>query len=271
LDTGSDFVAYLTKKEEFFRAKYHISAASELEILAYYHKFINDDGERDFFLPGHLSGQGAELVLEEGSWKEFEQSSGRKAKLEEDKISYQWDALIERINHYTFREELYFTSHLSIAEQEILLRFLARENRFHRRIFSEILCDLIYSAPLDGTRTVRYVPHPSYAGFCYVFLVHPPLYYSTYDQYRNERRDALYKRCRVAKLRFPDAQDIVGVATETVVLSQEGRSTDVIHVDVTTWTSEDDIQVKQIEQELKLSQDLQTFCARYDEYPIEEI
>ena len=271
LDTVSDFVAYLTKKEEFFRAKYHISAASELEILAHYHKFINDDGERDFFLPGHLSGQGAELVLEEGSWKEFEQSSGRKAKLEEDKISYQWDALIERINHYTFREELYFTSHLSIAEQEILLRFIARENRFHRRIFSKILCDLIYSAPLDGTRTVRYVPHPSYAGFCYVFLVHPPLYYSTYDQYRNERRDALYKRCRVAKLRFPDAQDIVGVATETVVLSQEGRSTDVIHVDVTTWTSEDDIQVKQIEQELKLSQDLQTFCARYDEYPIEEI
>jgi hypothetical protein len=81
----------------------------------------------------------------------------------------------------------------------------------------------------------------------------------------------LYKRCLVAKLRFPDAQDIVGVATETIALSKEGRSEDVIHVDVTTWTSEDDIQVKQIAQELKLSQDLQTFCDRYDEYPIEEI
>jgi hypothetical protein len=55
------------------------------------------------------------------------------------------------------------------------------------------------------------------------------------------------------------------------VLSKEGRSTDVTHVDATNWTSEDDIQVKQIEQELKLSQDLQTFCVHYEEYPVEEI
>lgn len=66
LDTVSDFVAYLTKKEELFRSECYISAASELELLAHYHKFINDDGERDFLIPSNLNGQRSELILEEG-------------------------------------------------------------------------------------------------------------------------------------------------------------------------------------------------------------
>lgn len=71
LDTVSDFVGYLTKKEELFRSGCYISAASELELLAHYHKFINDDGERDFLIPSNLNGQRSELILEEGYWKEF--------------------------------------------------------------------------------------------------------------------------------------------------------------------------------------------------------
>jgi len=271
LDTVSDFVAYLTKKEEFFRSGCYISAASELELLAHYHNFFNDDGERDFLIPSNLSGQRSELILGEGYWKEFEQSPERKAKLEEDRISYQWDALIERVSYYSLREELYFTSHSTISEQEILLRFLASENRFHRRILAEILCDLVYSAPTDGTVTVRYISPLFPLRVCYVFMVFPHADWMTYEEYRHERREALHLRFPIAKLRFPDVQHIVGVSTETTMLGKEGRSEDVIHVDVTEWTSEDEMQAKKIDEELKLSQDLKIFSAHYEEYPSESV
>jgi hypothetical protein len=78
-------------------------------------------------------------------------------------------------------------------------------------------------------------------------------------------------RFSIAKLRLPDAQHIVGVATETIMLGKEGRSEDAIHVDVTEWTSEDEMQAKKIDEELKLSQDLKIFQAHYEEYPAESV
>jgi hypothetical protein len=269
LDTVSDFVAYLTKKEELLRLRCDVSAASELELLAHYHKFISENGERDFFVPSNLDGQKSELILKEGYWEEFEKSPERKAKLEKDRLSYQWDELIKRISHYLLREELYFTSNSSISEQEILLRFLARENRFHRRMLAETLCDLVYSAPTDGTITARYVHPLSSKGVCYVFMVFPHLDWMAYEEYRQERRAALRWRYPLAKLRFPDAQHIIGVATETLLLSKEGRSEDAIHVDVTKWTSEDEVQAQQINEELSLSQDLKIFQRHYEDYPVE--
>lgn len=271
LDTVSDFIAYLVKKEELFRSGYFISAASELELLAHYHTFINNNGERDFFVPYNLDKQRSELLLEEGYWQEFEQISERKAKLDEDRISYEWDALIERVSQFLLQEELYFASHPTVAEQEILLRLLARENRFHRRILAGILCDLIDSAPTDSTVTVRYIPPYSSQKICYVFMTFPRFESMSYDKYRHERRLALKLRYPIAKLRFPDAQHIVGIATETTALGEEGRSEDVIHVDVTEWTYEDEIKAKEIDKKLQLSQDVREFQCHYEEYPTDSI
>ncbi|MDB9411112.1 hypothetical protein [Microcystis aeruginosa] len=41
--------------------------------------------------------------------------------------------------------------------------------------------------------------------------------------------------------------------------SKEGISEDIIDVDVTEWTSEDQMQAKKIDEQLKLSQDLKRF------------
>jgi hypothetical protein len=271
LDTVSDFVAYLTKKENLFRSGCFISAASELELLAHYHKFINADEERDFLVSYDLDRQKSELILEDNCWREFEQSSERRAKLDEDLISYKWDALIERISHFSLQEELYFTSHSNIAEQEILLRFLARENRFYRRILAQNLCNLVCTVPIDGTITVRYIPPLSSRKVCYVFMVFPHFDWMTYEEYRHQRRENLRLRCRVAKLRFPDVQHVVGIATETSMLGKEGRSEDITHVDVTEWTSEDEKEAKEIDTELNLSQGLKIFHCHDDEYPAEAI
>jgi hypothetical protein len=268
LDTVSDFVAYLTKKEKLFRSGLQISAASELELLAYYHKFINSAGERDFLILQNLTEQKEELTLEEGYWEEFEQSSERKAKLEEDLISYQWDKIIEKISYYCLQEKLYFTSHESISEQEILFRLLARENRFYRRILSEALYDLVYSSSTNEVIT-RYIKLLRSEAMCYVFMVFPHFVEVTYQQYREERRLTLHERCYIAKQRFPDIQHVVGIATEPNVLGKEGRSEDIIYLDVTDWTSEDEIQVRKIDEKRKMVQDLNVSLLHYDEYPSE--
>lgn len=265
LNTVSDFVAYLSKKEKLFRSGLQISAASELELLAYYHKFINDDQERDFLILHNFKEQ-EELTLKDGYWQEFEQSPERKAKLEADLISYQWDGIIERFSYYCLREEMYFTSHLSISEQEILLRLLAKENRFHRRILSESLCSLIDSAS-NSEVTTRYIRPLSSGGNCYVFMVFPHFDSLTYKQYREERRMALRERCYIAKQRFPGIQHVIGIATESNLLGKEGRSEDVIHIGLTEWNSEDDMQVKKIDEERRLIKDLEMFSLYYDEYP----
>jgi len=265
LNTVSDFVAYLSKKEKLFRSGLQISAASELELLAYYHKFINDDKERDFLILHNFNEQ-EELTLKDGYWQEFEQSPERKAKLEADLISYQWDGIIERFSHYCLREEVYFTSHLSISEQEIPLRLLAKENRFHRRILSEFLCSLINSAS-NSEVTTHYIEPLSSGGNCYVFMVFPHFDSLTYKQYREERRMALREQCYIAKLKFPDIQHVIGIATESNLFGKEGGSEDAIHIALTEWNSEDNMQVKKIDEERGLIKDLEMFSLHYDEYP----
>jgi hypothetical protein len=267
LDTVSDFVAYLTKKEELFRSECNILAASELELLAHYHNSISDDGEREFVIPINLNGQRAEVILEKGCWEKFQHSPGRKVKLEEDIISYSWDRLIERISYYSLQEKLYFSSDLTIAEQETILRFLAQENRFHRRILAKTLCDLVCSAPTDETITVRYIRPLSSRGVCYVFMVFPHPDWMTYEEYRQMRRNELDLRCETAKLHFPNARHILGIATESIILGNEGRSEDISHRDVTEWTSEDAMIAKEIQGKIKLSKDLKVFQSHHEEFP----
>ncbi|NJR61026.1 MAG: hypothetical protein HC769_20675 [Cyanobacteria bacterium CRU_2_1] len=188
------------------------------------------------------------------------------SKVEADIISYQWDGIIERLSYYCLQEKMYFTSHSGISEQEILLRLLAKENRFYRRILSEALCSLVYSASTSEV-TTRYIRPLSSEGICYVFMVFPHFDCLTYKQYREEHRVALHERCYIAKRRFSDVQHVVGIATETNLL--EGRSEDVIHIDLTEWTSGDEIQVKKIDEERRLIQNLEMFLLHYDEYPAE--
>jgi hypothetical protein len=264
LDTVSDFVAYLIKKEELLRSEFSISAPSEVDLLAYYHKFIDENGERAFLLPSEINS----LHIEEGCWRFFEDSSERHAKLVEDQISYLWDALIYRFSEFTLEGNLLFSSHLGVAEQEVTIRHLARENRFHRRILSSLLNDLVLNAPTHGGElTVRYLQHPSNDSLGYVFMVFPAIDSWTYEQYRDNRRDALKLRCHVAKVRNPKLKSVIGIATESMRLDIEGRTEDMIHIDLSDWSQEDQSQIEQIMEDFGLSHNLSQYQIHHDEYP----
>lgn len=95
LDTISDFVAYLEKKEKFLNEQTKIVSTGEEELLADYLKNLNKDDEHDFVFKDDISKFHLLFLDDEGTWEEFSQNPQRKAQIEANKISYAWDALIE--------------------------------------------------------------------------------------------------------------------------------------------------------------------------------
>ena len=90
LDTISDFVRYLTRKERFLLGATAVIAAGEEELLAYYLQHTDPDTQHDFIMERSYHA----VALQEGLWEQFCSRPERHAQLKVDQISYSWDALI---------------------------------------------------------------------------------------------------------------------------------------------------------------------------------
>lgn len=268
LDTISDFVSYLTKKEKLLRSDSTIIAAGEEDLLAYYLKNTNEYGEHDFVIPLSSDEQIQNLFFDEGHWEEFSQSLERKAQILADRVSYIWDGLIESLNNHVLEDTQFFTTHPTVKGTEPLLRFLARESRLARRHLASALSGLIASAP-KNMRATRYVCPTNSQEPYYVFLALPQSDWMTYEQYRESRRYVLEACCSGVKLKFPDAQHIVGIATESG-FDNESRSEDAMYFDATDWTKEDAARVIEICEKLGILKNPNMFSVRDQEYPLQK-
>jgi hypothetical protein len=139
LDTISDFTAYLTKKEKFLTGKITVHAAGEEELLSIYLRKLNASGEHDFVIDGDYD----HVSIDEGLWDEFVRSPEREAQVASNRISYSWDALIEKFAFYAMTGTQYFTGGRPLREQEVMFRFLAREPRTRRRILATSLHEVL--------------------------------------------------------------------------------------------------------------------------------
>src|SRR6266480_5535868 len=83
-------------------------------------------------------------------------------------------------------------------------------------------------------RRLRVLPPVDKGDPHYLFLLLPTLHAKTDDEYRTVRRYFLESCCAVAKLEYPEANDIVGIATEPGV-NNGGRSEDAIYFDARGW------------------------------------
>jgi hypothetical protein len=91
----------------------------------------------------------------------------------------------------------------------------------------------------------------------------------TYEEYRETRRNILEIYCKTVKLKFPEAQHIVGIATESG-FDNEGRSEDTMYVDAIDWTEEDDIRAKEASEALNILKNPNMFTIHYQEYPLQK-
>jgi hypothetical protein len=263
LDTISDFVAYLTKKERLLTSGVRVIAAGEEELLAQYVGKLNSDGEHDFVFPREVDA----VVIGEGEWAEFLDSEERNAQIEADRISYAWDSLLETFLGHLMSGTQYETDYTSIAEQEKSFRWLARENRTRRRLLAKSIRGLLDKTPPDyrASRVVK----PSRDGDPYYVFLLLPRYPSIEEKdYRAIRSRLLREYCMVVKFHYRDAQHIIGIATEPLDRI-DYRSEDFVHLDATEWNEELNEQARAIKEELGIFVNVETFVGREEEYPVE--
>jgi len=260
LNTISDFVGYLTKKEAFIKSDKLGAVAGEEDLLAFYLKNLNTDGEHDFIVQEDVH----EIWIEEGFWNSFQAYPQRLAQLEADRISYSWDALIEKFTQHVLGGTLYYAPNHDVMYHEKALRFLAREPRVHRRYLSERLVEFLKKARLDQ-RSNRLIMPTRPGEPCYVFLALANLHNKPDDEFRAVRSQLLEDCCIVAKLVCPEAEDIVGIATEPI--GSPSRSEDLFCIDVRDWTQKNQEDAKKIQDSLGLFTKLKRFETIVKEFP----
>lgn len=261
LDTITDFVAYLSKKERFISDGRLGWAAGEDDLLAYYLRSMNRAGEHDFPVPPDID----VVCVDEGLWAKFERHPQRLAQVKADEISYAWDALIETFAGHAFARTHYFTTHPELRDQERILRSLAREPRTRRRMLARLMHELIAQTPDRNTKAVRVVrpSHPGDPYYAFLLLSHPA--WATDEEYREVRRNFLYAYCLATKLAYPDAEDIVGIATETGM--DASRSEDAIYYDARRWTEDKRDEAERLVADLGLLRETRQFAGVEYEYP----
>src|SRR5690606_19107942 len=88
---------YLRKREAFFSKPLEVVAAGEEELLGYYLLTEAPEGGHDFVLPKEAP---THVAFDEGFWDGWLESEQRQAKANADRVSYSWDALIEKFTHH---------------------------------------------------------------------------------------------------------------------------------------------------------------------------
>lgn len=264
LDTISDFVAYLEKKEQFLTGERMVLAAGEEELLAVYFHKLNSAGEHDFIVTGDYSG----LSFTEGFWKDFANSPERRAQVEQDQTSYSWDALVEKFIFHARNGTQHFGNSTPLNEQEVMFRLMAREPRTRRRFLAESLHEVLERSDRSGRPWDARVMAPSHLGDpYYVFLCVRHLHDMSDEEYRKIRFYLLSSYCQVVKLKWPDAVKIVGVATDSGW--EEPRSEDLIYLDAADWNVQAEAQAKRIQSQMRLLEETELNLRRVYEYPVD--
>lgn len=211
LDTITDFIEYLVRKEAFLSEKSRIFiAGGEEDLLAYY----LTQGRK---FPTNVDG----LTISSGMWDEFERSEVYLDRKKEDLISYAWDHLIKNLCKWFLDGEL-LTEH-TIEDYELAIRTMAKENRFQRRILSKYFGEMLHNK-------IQARIAPSNSGVTYVFQANNP------SVSREDRQAELHMRCIIARGIFRENKTVVGIATEQRESPDEQESFDLVHYTLEEWT-----------------------------------
>lgn len=262
-DTIADFVAYLIKKEAFSRSGRLLFAPGEDDLVAYYLQSVDDEGEFDFVIPPEVDGL---ICIAEGEWEALEASKEWKAREQANQVSYVWDKIIERFSTHIIDGTSPAYPEFPLQRQELAVRALARENRLVRRVLATALGDFLRK-PNPPKLSVRVVAPPRPECPYYLFLSLAPDSLDQ-DNHRKARRGVMNAYCLAMKLKYPDAREIVAIATEPTG-SSGPSSEDVMFCDVSELTPEQEADARDIQDKLgfltKLSE---PFRAKAPEYPI---
>lgn len=241
LDTITDFTQYLQRKEAFQETDLRTIVSGEENLLAFYLHH-----GRSFPSDGNM------LIIQDDLWRAVTSKPEYLAKKDADKESYLWDGLIEELSNNFDKENELFKE--AAPELEPVVRLMAREDRFCRRILSKTFKEFHQTGSVRG----RIVQSPS--GVLYVFLVCP------HGEARRYRIAELRDRCFVARGLHADCKEVIGIATEYYEPSK-GFSLDAYYLRKDQWTDLDQAHLCGLQKEFGYFVDPRQSRVSEDEYP----
>lgn len=216
LDTAPDFIDYLDAKEA--HEGVIICAGEENLFACYLHggrRFPDTD----------------RILVEDGLWKQVQAKPEFKARKEADRVSYWWDRQIETL---VADNMIPTEAPPNPNELELVVRAMASERRFERRLLSGAFVDWLQKKQRGGRMIFSERTQTGYA-----FATCPR------DGDRQMRVAELVARCLVARSpRGPlaraghDVKKVIGMATE--IYDPSGYSMDVAYLEQPTWSEEDE-------------------------------
>jgi hypothetical protein len=155
------------------------------------------------------------LHIGDGFWERFVLSPERQAQIDKNRISYLWDHLIEKFTFHEMTGTQYFKSGRPLKEQEVMYRLLAAEPRTRRRLLAVRLREVLERSVHSQSPWDARVIMPSHVGDPhYVFLFFKRREGLSDEEYRKIRLQLLLDYCQVVKIKYQNAQDVIGFATE---------------------------------------------------------
>ncbi len=217
LDTMSDCTNYLSAVESLAESKVSIAVESNLaDLTALY--LLN--GRR---FPESFDS----IFVPSGTWEYYSDRPERLKKVEEDKISYAWDNLIELMSEDVVKVQNLTDSHFWDAEE--FLRIMALEDRFNRRILGMAFVDFYERAKNKETQA-RALSSPSGVAYMFLFKEH----YGNRTQFIPE----LQARTFVARGMAPDTHGALGILIDHDVSNQTVSFTGY-YLPKPDWTEDD--------------------------------
>ena len=268
-DTAIDFIDYLKAREALLgRRGTNVTAFGEEELMAAYLRTMDESGMRHVFFNTPPEELLPDMVVFDGShYNGLNSDPGYKRKKLADKISYLWDALIERFIEYgdPGLHERYVDQ--TALETEGGLRLLAAECRFRRRQLAESFIGALHRVK-PGDRLGRLVYGGEADETAFVFVIVPKRADESYAEYRQYRMSVLHAYVQTTRLKAELATTFVGIAFDNPHKDYEGGSEDLFVLSKDTWTEEELEELERRRQELGLwGPAMEYWRYRQDEFP----
>lgn len=253
LDTAADFIMYLKKRAAFLRSGPITHAAGELELLTHYLKNFHD-GEHDFNIPS--TDRPPTFIMLDEDWQEFTQSAPYNRKKAAEAESYVWDRLIENVASHADRGTLAVGQEHGLAGTEGLLRLLASENRFKRRLLAKGFNELRRLATTGPENVrIRTALDADDDRRAYVFCI-VRRRRNKDAEYRINRRGLMVSHLEITKLRRQQLREIIGIAVAPA--NDPDESVDIAARVYDAWSDEERENAERLREQLGWSSDTQS-------------
>jgi len=235
LDTITDFVEFLIEVERFVNQKdfLFISDGSMEDLLALY---LGNNNSLNLFNWDDPSK--AAVFVDSNIWRGFSKSKVYLKYKKDIKNSYIWDQMIEDFLNQLSENKIFNFLDGSTSQNDSIFVEMALQPRFIRNELAKSIKEVLLNPQKKIKSRIRH----GYFNTTFVFLFES-------SEKREQRSRELLLRCFVARGIVQDVEKVVGIALDKIPGSKMGFSYDFIFLDLKSWSPENEIKKRMIQEE----------------------